>query len=53
MADLNNQNKLSNAQISFVLDLYTSGQYQEAINQIKDLNEAYPNVQILFTLVGS
>jgi len=52
VADLNNQNKLSNAQISFVLDLYTSGQYQEAINQIKVLNEAYPNVPILFNLVG-
>ena len=52
MADLNHQAKLSGEQISNVINLYKSGQYQKAINQIKLLNESYPNVPILFNLVG-
>ncbi|MDC1015744.1 tetratricopeptide repeat protein [Candidatus Thioglobus sp.] len=52
MADLNHQAKLSGEQISNVINLYKCGQYQKAINQIKLLNESYPNVPILFNLVG-
>ena len=53
MADLNHQTKLSREQISNVIDLYTSGKYEQAIKEIKALNETYPNVPILFNLAGS
>ena len=53
MTDSNQQPRLSKEQIESVIALYSNGQYQEAINQIKVLNEAYPNVPLLFNLVGA
>ena len=53
MKDLNHSQQLSNEQINNVVNLYKGGKYQEAINQIKVLNETYPNVPILFNLVGT
>ena len=53
MTNSNHQPKLSKEEIDSVLSLYSNGQYQEAINQIKVLNKAYPNVPLLFNLVGA
>ena len=53
MTNSNHQPKLSKEEIDSVLNLYSNGQYQEAINQIKVLNKAYPNVPLLFNLVGA
>ena len=53
MTDSNQHSELSKEQIDSVIALYSSGQYQEAINQIKILNETYPNVPLLFNLVGA
>jgi len=53
MTDSNQQPKLSKEEIDSVIALYSNGQYQEAINQIKILNETYPNVPLLFNLVGA
>ena len=53
MKDADNQLALSKEQIDSVIVLYSNGQYQEAINQIKTLNEAYPNVPLLFNLIGA
>ena len=53
MTDSNQQPRLPKEQIESVIALYSIGQYQEAINQIKVLNEAYPNVPLLFNLVGA
>ena len=33
--------------------LYSNGQYEEAIVQIKSLNELFPNVPLLFNLIGA
>ena len=48
-----NQSVLSEEQIKSVIALYSSGKYKEAIKQIKILNEVYPNVPLLFNLVGA
>ena len=53
MTESNQQPRLSKEEIDSVIALYSNGQYQEAINQIKVLNEAYPNVPLLFNLVGA
>ena len=53
MTDQNQQKALSKEQIDSVIALYSSGQYQEAIDQIKILNGLYPNVPFLFNLVGA
>ena len=44
---------LTKEQIDSVLALYSNGQYQEAIDKIKVLNEKYPNVPLLFNLIGA
>ena len=53
MTDSNQQSGLSKEQIDSVIALYTAGQYQEAINQIKILNQSYPNTPFLFNLIGA
>ena len=53
MKDADNQLALSKEQIDSVIVLYSNGQYQDAIDQIKTLNEAYPNVPLLFNLIGA
>ncbi|MDB9975108.1 tetratricopeptide repeat protein [Candidatus Thioglobus sp.] len=53
MTDSYNQSVLSKEQIDSVIALYTRGQYQEVIDQIKVLNEKYPNVPLLFNIVGA
>ena len=53
MTSSNHQSALSKKQIDSVIELYSSGQYQEAIDQINFLNTSYPNVPFLFNLVGA
>jgi len=53
MTDSNQQSVLSQEQIDTVIGLYSSGQYQEAIDQIKTLNKLYPNIPLLFNIVGA
>ena len=53
MTTENNQLALSKEQIDPVLVLYSNRQYKEAIDQIKALNEVYPNVPLLFNLIGA
>ena len=53
MTDSNQQSGLTKEQIDSVIALYSAGQYQEAINQIKILNQSYPNTPFLFNLIGA
>jgi len=53
MSDSNHPSKLSKEQIDSVMALYSSGQYQEAIEAIKHLNRSHPNVPLLFNLIGA
>ena len=53
MTTPSNQSRLTQEQINSVVTLYSNGDYQEAIDQIKALNASYPNVPFLFNLVGA
>ena len=53
MTESNHQPTLSKEQIDSVIKLYSNGQYQEAIDQIKELNKVHPNVPFLFNLIGA
>ena len=53
MKNSNEHPALTKEQIDSVLALYSNGQYQEAIDKIKVLNEKYPNVPLLFNLIGA
>ena len=53
MSESNHQPTLSKEQIDSVIALYSNGQYQEAIDQIRLLNEVHPNVPFLFNLIGA
>jgi len=53
MTNTNQQPGLSKEQIDSVVKLYSNRQYQEAIDQIKSLNESYPNIPFLFNLIGA
>ena len=53
MKNSNEPLALSKDQIDSVVTLYSNGQYQEAIDKIKTLNENYPNVPLLFNLIGA
>ena len=53
MTTPSNQSRLTQEQINSVVTLYSNGDYQEAIDQIKALNASYPNVPFLFNLIGA
>jgi protein O-GlcNAc transferase len=53
VTDQNQPKALSKEQMDYVIILYSSGQYQDAIDQIKILNDVYPNVPFLFNLIGA
>ena len=53
MSTNTNQPTLTEAKINSVMTLYSSGQLNEAIAEIKVLNEAYPNVPLLFNILGA
>ena len=44
---------LSKAQIDSVIHLYSSGQISEAIDLINSLNDQYPNVPLLYNILGA
>jgi tetratricopeptide (TPR) repeat protein len=48
-----NQVSVPKEQIDFVIYLYSSGKIEEAIIEIKSLNENYPNVPLLFNILGA
>jgi tetratricopeptide (TPR) repeat protein len=48
-----NQHALSKEQLESVYTLYSNGQFQEAVNKIKALNDHYPNSPILFNIIGA
>ena len=47
------QKILSKEQIDLVIGLYSQGNYHDAIIQIKELNKKYPNVPLLFNIIGA
>jgi tetratricopeptide (TPR) repeat protein len=49
----NKQSGLSREQIDNVLSLYSNGHFQKAVEKIKELNATYPNVPLLFNLIGA
>ena len=51
--NLNNQVVLPKDQIDAVVSLYSNGQIQEAVAKIQNLNQQYPNVPILFNILGA
>ena len=53
MINDNDQRTLSKQQIDSVIALYSSGQFQEAIDAIKALNEEFPNVPLFFNILGA
>ncbi len=53
MINDNDQRTLSKQQIDSVIALYSSGHFNEAIDAIKLLNEEYPNVPLLFNILGA
>jgi len=44
---------LPKEKIEYVSSLYSKGKFQEAIDNIKALNESYPNESLLFNLIGA
>ena len=57
---MKNNNKNSNNKLSLpkdkvdsVIALYSNGKIDEAIEEIKALNELYPNVPLLFNILGA
>ncbi|MDC1418515.1 tetratricopeptide repeat protein, partial [Candidatus Thioglobus sp.] len=49
----NNQVVLPKDQIDAVISLYSNGHIQEAIAKIQTLNQQYPNVPVLFNILGA
>ena len=53
MANDSNKPTLTEVQINAVAELYASGKLDEAIAEIKSLNKDYPNVPLLFNILGA
>ena len=49
----NKQLSLSKNEVNSVFALYSNGRFQIAIDEIKTLNEKYPNEPLLFNLIGA
>ena len=49
----NKQASIPRTEVEFVYGLYSKGKIEEAIKQIKTLNEKYPNQPLLFNLIGA
>jgi tetratricopeptide (TPR) repeat protein len=49
----NNQVVLPKDQIDAVISLYSNGHIQEAIAKIQNLNQQFPNVPLLFNILGA
>ena len=52
MTDNNDKRFLSKEQIDGVISLYSDGKITEAIDAAEQLNKEYPNVPILFNILG-
>ena len=48
----NNQLELSQEQVNSVIALYSNGKFQDAIDKIKSLSKDFPNVPLLFNILG-
>ena len=44
---------LSKEQVNEVMTLYSNGDFHKAIEEIKELNIEFPNVPLLFNLIGA
>ena len=51
--NLKPQKTLAKKQVESVMSLYSKGHVKEAIDEIKSLNEQFPNVPLLFNLMGA
>jgi hypothetical protein len=51
--DSKDQISIPKEQVDLVIGLYSSGKINDAIDMIKALNENYPNVPLLFNLLGA
>jgi len=51
--NLKNKVVLPKDQIDAVISLYANGQIQEAIAKIQNINQQYPNVPLLFNILGA
>ena len=49
----NKQSSLPKKEVESVFALYSSGEYQKAVEAIKGLNSHYPNQPLLFNLIGA
>ena len=49
----NQQASVPRKEVEIVYGLYSKGKIEEAIKQIKILNEKYPNQPLLFNLIGA
>ncbi len=49
----NNQPLLPREKVQYVISLYSNGQFHEAVDKIKALNESYPKEPLLFNLIGA
>ena len=47
------QTTISNEQLESVIELFSRGKFDEAIEIINVLNQKYPNVPILFNILGA
>lgn len=47
-----NQQSINKAQLDAVIELYSSGEYEKTIKHIKILTQDYPNIPILFNILG-
>ena len=49
----NKKPSMPREKVNSIFSLYSNGQFQEAVNQIKALNENYPNEPLLFNIIGA
>ena len=52
MSKKSNQRGLSKEQINSVISLYTAGEFSKAIHLAQSLNKDYPNVPLLYNILG-
>ena len=49
----NKQSSLPKKEVESVFALYSAGEFQKAVEVIKNLNSLYPNQPLLFNLIGA
>ena len=49
----NKQISLPKKEVESVFALYSAGEFQKAVEVIKNLNSLYPNQPLLFNLIGA